>query len=169
MQIARWSAICIAVVFAAGCAMQAGKPTNAVHSIVLAAPAASELSALKTGGKGAPLQVGIGREIPGSQQSIRLHDLAWKKVDGVYRTTISVQSVTARSVRVGMRLNKTVTQLECSFKGSNAVSAAALLVPGTDVYWSPVIDGDIALMELNAPAIPNQDVVLEIKSVSHIG
>lgn len=148
--------------------MHSGNPTNAVHSIVLAAPSSSELSALKTGGKGAPLQVGIGREVPLAQRSVRLHDLAWKKIDGVYRATISVQSMTARSLRVGMRLNKNAP-LECSFKGSAAVSAAALVVQGTDVYWSPVIDGDTAWIELNAPTIPNQDVVLEIKSVSHIG
>jgi hypothetical protein len=149
--------------------MHSDSPTNAAHSIVLAAPSSSELSALKTGGKGTPMQVGIGREIPRAQQSIRLHDLAWKKVDGVYRTIISVQSITARSLRVGMRLNKSVTQLECSFKGSVAISAAALVVQGNEVYWSPVIDGDTASIEFNAPAIPSQDLVLEIKNVSHIG
>ena len=116
--------VLIAAPLCAGCVgTQASDPAESermTYAIVLAAPTEAERNAPRPSSKGAPLQVGFGREVPAAQRRVMLSKLHWREVAGSYMTMVSVQSTGTRSLRAGLRLNKNVPGLEWSFRGSNA-------------------------------------------------
>ena len=123
---------------------------------------------MRSKSKDQPLQVGFGREVSATQRRVVLHDLPWRAIAGGYAASVSVQSTGAHSLRVGMRLNKSVTSLEFVLKGSTVPASALVRDAAADPYWSPVVDGDTLRIELKAAAVPPADIVLELPIVSHI-
>jgi hypothetical protein len=143
---------------------------NKMLAIVLPAPSDAELATLQGGGKNQPYRVGAGRQVPATENKVTLSNLSWRQDQGSYKTMISVQSVGARAIRVGMRLNNNVPGLELSFSGSNAILRGSAIVSAStkDIFWSPVLNGDTATIELTVPELPKKDAVLEVPTVSHL-
>jgi hypothetical protein len=168
--VTRLAALIACAVIASGCTMLSTRSdSQSIRAIALPAPTDAERSALRSVAKGAPLQVGFGREIPHSQGQIKLRELSWAKAGGVYVAHVSVQSTGAKSLRLAMRLNKDVASLECVFNSSLSVSAAALVRNASDApYWSPVIPADTVTIEFKTKSLPDNSVILELPSVSHI-
>jgi hypothetical protein len=145
-------------------------PTK-MRAIVLPAPDDVELSALRGGGKGEPYRVGAGRPVPVAESRIALSTLPWTKdAAGAYKTEISIQSVGARSIRVGLRLNVGVPNLELAFDGSSGILRGDNIVSATskDLFWSPVLNGDTVKISLTTSTLPKSNAVLEVPLVSHI-
>jgi hypothetical protein len=145
-----------------------------MREITLPPPAPSEGAALGKGGKDQPYQVGFGRPVPGDQQQVALSSLSWSEAPGGgRRATVSVRSSGAKSVRVGIRLADAPEGLKLTFAGPNGpisvVDGGAVASQSSgDPYWSPVVEGDTATIELSAPSTPAAGAVLHILTVSHI-
>jgi len=159
--------------------------------IVLAAPSASERASLKalnaapshSGAKRAaqsakgPLAVGFGRVVPAASRDVALASLDWQaQADGSRVAHVVVQSPGAVALRVALALPSIAPGLTVSFATADGATVHAP-VPAADVtadgaqhlaYWSPVLEGDTAVIELRAtPSLALDGVTLTIPAVSH--
>jgi len=124
---------------------------------------------------GAPLQIGIARSVGAKDSVIRLADLPWRSVKGGGRAArIELASTGARALRLGIRLLNAPSGLTLRFAGGSAPSNvfgpfAARDFPDVFPYWSPVVDGESAIVELELPrdASPG-DAVLAVPTISHL-
>jgi len=161
--------------------------------ITLAEPTAAERGTLKSlnarsvaaGGKTAakavkakPLAVAFGRAMPIGSQSIALDGMTWQTLpDGSRAARVEVQSTGAAALRVAMRLPTVDPDVELRFAGNAGDAAVFGPVPANAVaaqtaqygsYWSPVLRGDTAVIELHAPAAAQlAGVALTLTKVSH--
>jgi len=151
--------------------------------IDLPAPSAAEIASLaafnaQRGGKGQPLAIGFGREVPSAAGRVNLSDLAWAPApDGGRSARIDVASPGAAALRVALALPERVSGLSVRFASKAAgatvlgqISGAAIAedVQRGGQFWSPVLAGDMAAIELHVvagEAVP--DVVLAVPRVSH--
>ena len=141
--------------------------------IALAAPGAGELATLKTanaasatlGDKGQPLAIGFGRELPGSARDIALADFAVASSTALGRRArlrIEIASPGARlHVRVAVELANATPGLTLQFRrigeapeafGAYSSEHVAALTARDGRFWSPVLAGDTAVIEVSADA-----------------
>jgi len=128
------------------------------------------------------LQVGFRRNIPaGDAALLRSAALIWDTVDGGSVTAVGVTSPGAVAVRLAVAFGSLPAGTEVRFFGPSADSQVfgpvtleqirALTLPGEagepGVYWSPVVSGDTAGMELFVPTGLERDVSFTIPRVSH--
>ena len=159
--------------------------------IVLAAPSASERASLKalnaaparSGAKRAaqstkgPLAVGFGRVVPAASRDVALASLDWQaQSDGSRVAHVVVQSSGAAALRVALTLPAPAPGLTFRFATANGatvhgpVTAADVAADGAQhlAYWSPVLEGDTAVIELGAaPTLALDGLTLGIPAVSH--
>jgi hypothetical protein len=161
--------------------------------ITLAEPSPAERNALKAlnanrsapsakdlamGDKGRPLAVAFGRAIPAASQSVALGSLAWQALpDGSRAARVEVQSKGAAALRVALQLPAVDPDVEVRFTGSAsgaavfgpvAANAVAAQTAHYGSYWSPVLRGDTAIIELHAPAgVALAGATLGLTRVSH--
>jgi lysyl endopeptidase len=151
--------------------------------IDLPAPAAAEFAALaaynaQRDHKGQPLAIGFGRAVSAAARAFRLADLAWAAApDGSRSARLDVASPGAAALRVALTLPVGAAGLTVRFapRGEGAtvqgeVSGAAIAedTQRAGQFWSPVLPGDTAAVELHlaaGAAIP--DAVLAVPRVSH--
>lgn len=160
---------------------------RATRHIDLAAPSAAEraqLARLNRSGKsaksaaGRALFIGFGRDVASGQSRIDLAKLAWSTLDGGDRVArIEVGSATAAGMRIAVRLAQAVPGLSLRFASDSAAYAidsvpAATIAKATarfGEYWSPVIDGASAAIEVQAKAgMSLEGVTLEVARLSHL-
>ncbi len=159
--------------------------------ITLAEPSLAERGALKTANaagaragakafaqadKGAPLAVGFGRSVPAAARTVALDALAWQRLpDGSRAAHIVVQSPGAAAMRVAIQLPAVDPDIAVRFAGTgptvygpvpaNAMAADTLQY---GQYWSPVVEGDVVMLELHAPTSASlAGVSLTLPAVSH--
>jgi hypothetical protein len=168
-------------------------PSTPSTRISLAEPSPAERNTLKTlnakrvaqsakeaakGDKGRPLAVAFGRAIPAASQAIALDSLAWQALpDGSRAARIEVQSAGAAALRVAMQLAAVDPDVEVRFAGSAsgapvfgplAANAVAAQTAQYGSYWSPVLRGDTAVIELHALAGAKlTGATLRLTKVSH--
>ena len=158
--------------------------------IALLAPSEAETAALRKlnaaakdvaagrGGatKGQPLAIGIGRALPASEQHVMLDALDWRTAsDGSRAARVEVQSQGAAGVRVALNLSRAVPGMTVRFSGSSGgvfgpVDARDIRadVEKFGNYWSPVVDGEVAVVEFDVPAGTRiAGVEAQIPLVSH--
>ena len=160
-------------------------PDNvAARQIVLSAPTAAERAAAvvpksapgktKATPKSAALQIGFPRSVPASDQSIALADLHWQAVNGdTQAARVTITSSGAAALRLGMRLAGTPADLRIRFIGSSATAEpfgpySAADVAAQEVFWSPVLEGETATVELALPTSAAVQGALEIAKLSHL-
>lgn len=152
----------------------------AARRIDLRRPDAAEAAALaaynaRRGGKGQPLAIGFGRDVPPAARSVALAGLAWTAAaDGGRVARIDVASPGAAALRVALALPVASPGLSVRFAGADAtfaaVPAGAIAAATADAgqYWSPVLAGDAAGVELHlAAGAPLPDATLAVPRVSH--
>ncbi|MFO1315964.1 MAG: serine protease [Burkholderiales bacterium] len=152
----------------------------AARTIGLARPDASEEAALaaynaRRGGKGQPLAIGFGRDVPSAARRVALAELAWTaSADGGRVARIDVTSPGAAALRVALALPVASAGLSMRFAGTDAAFAAvsadaiAEATARAGQYWSPVLAGDSAIVELHVAAgAPVPAAALAIPRVSH--
>ena len=154
----------------------------AARRIDLARPVAADEADLaaynaRRSGKGQPLAIGFGRDVPHSVRTVALAGLAWTTTaDGGRVARIEVASPGAAALRVALALPTASAGLSVRFAGAGAgaafgaVSAAAIAAATSRAgqYWSPVLAGEAAGVELHVAAgAPLPDAMLAIPRVSH--
>lgn len=162
--------------------------TAASRRVELAAPGAADVRAKlvelnRNGGSaraapGRPQFIGFGRDIAAADRRVDLSKLAWTTLDGGDRVArIEVGSAGAASVRVAIRLAQSTPGLTFRFASAAATRAMASVSAETIAqatarfgeYWSPVIEGARAAIEVEAKAgAPLAGATLEIARVSHL-
>ena len=120
------------------------------------------------------LQIGIGRGVEGHPEASSA-SLTWAPVDGGAAAHWQVTSPEARALRVAFAVASLPPGTELRFAGSARMStvygpfSAADVKAANGIYWSPVLEGDTATVEVFiAPGTLPKDVSLSIAQVSHL-
>ncbi len=120
------------------------------------------------------LQIGIGREVP-SQVAAGTDGLAWEPVPDGLAAQWEVQSPGAHALRVGLDVRALPAGTEIRFAGRDVPSTvygpftAADVPVGGATWWSPVLEGDTAIVEVFVPAGTWTGAVsLAVGQVSHL-
>ena len=151
--------------------------------IDLPAPGAAEVASVAAfnagrDGRGQPLAIGFGRDIAAAMRRVELSGLAWVVAsDGSRTARIDIASPGAAALRVALALPEGVSGLSVRFASNGAGAAVHADVSGAAIaedtqrsgrFWSPVLAGDSAAVELHVAAgVAVPDVVLAIPRVSH--
>jgi lysyl endopeptidase len=132
-------------------------------------------AARRTEKPGVPLQIGIARSVGADDSVIRLADLPWRPVQGSGSAArIELTSTGASALRLGIVLRNAPSGLTLRFAGAGAPlnvfgPFAAHDFPTAFPYWSPVVDGERAIVELELPpGVSPGDAVLELPTISHL-
>jgi hypothetical protein len=129
--------------------------------------------------KNRPLAIGFPRELPSASRTIVLADLAWHVMpDGGRAARIEVASPGAAALRLSLSMPAAHPDLSLRFVGStpraevhgaypaNAIAAASVR---HGAFWSPVLEGDAATLEIHAGAGASFDgLALTFGPVSHL-
>jgi len=158
------------------------------HRVDLATPAASEMAAFRARNavpagrerraSGKALAVGFGRELPATARTIHLSALTWTADgDGGRAARIQIRSPNAAALRVAMQLTATDADLSVRFAGSGAAATVFGPIPASAIaqdvarfgqFWSPVLEGDVATIELRVGSgVPVDDLTLVLPRVAH--
>ncbi len=162
-------------------------PSLPARRIVLAAPTAQERAAAlapkgatkakdssKPMVKAARLQIGFARVVPEADQVIELASLDWRAAgDGSRAARLTITSASAAALRVGVRIKDVPPELTMRFMGSSPAAQpfgpfAVDKVRRPSVFWSPVLEGDTATVELALPAGAAAQGTLQLTRVSHL-
>jgi lysyl endopeptidase len=151
------------------------------YTLALAPPTASELANLKgpavPGGlsiKSRRLKIGFAREGPIADRALPLAAAAWQMVPGGTAARIEVRSPTAKSIRLGIEIESPDPRVALRFAGADNPQQVygpylANEVARARRYWSPILDGDAAIMEIFLPQNVSPDAVrLKIPQISHL-
>jgi len=158
-------------------------------TIALSAPSAQEKARLKTAGRSgaagvgaAPtsvkrraLPVGFARVVPGGERSLSTATVPWRALaDGGRAARINISSPGAAAIRVGVTLKTAVPNVALRFVGAGEPQRifgpfTAQEITAAETYWSPVLEGELATLEIYLPpgAAP-ADVQLAIPMISHL-
>lgn len=124
------------------------------------------------------LAIGFARELAPADRAIDASALAWIPIaDGGYAARIDVQSQGAAGVRIALAMAETNPDVTVRFAGS-ATTSRIVAVPANAIagatlrdgsYWSPVLEGDTATIEIVALAgVDRSAIALSIVRVMHL-
>ncbi|MGC1819363.1 MAG: serine protease [Casimicrobiaceae bacterium] len=156
--------------------------------IALPAPSEAELAPLRSKNAATPgqsrmavakaLAIALPRDVPDAARSVALDSLAWQSLsDGSRAARIDIASAGAAALRVALSLQQTDTGVSFRFAGNGAQAQVFGPIPGNAIaadttrfgmFWSPVLEGDTASIEIQAEAgVSVQGLVLGIVKLSH--
>lgn len=157
------------------------------YAIALSPPSAEETAALKgarTGAAGAQtskqrakrqaLKIGFARAIPGGEHPLATGALPWQPLaDGGQAARIVVSSPGAAAIRVGVTMTTTAPDVALRFAGAGQRQiygpVSAKEVAASKLYWSPVLEGDAATLEIYLPpGVTPADVQFSVPVISHL-
>ena len=134
-----------------------------------------------------PTKIGFGRDVPSLKaQQDTTNQLDWKPVTGGMIGSLAINSNGAAALRVGIRIQSIPDSAEVRFFSDNATEVQLVsgktimdlikqnLAAGDPeetarVYWSPVIQGEIAGVEIFIPdGVQPDEVQISIPQVSHL-
>ena len=148
-----------------------------VTSLRVEAPAAKAIEAVKqdnTRNMNKRLQIAVGRSTETIAEA-RSDALQWNPVPGGLAAQWEVTSVNAAALRVGLVAERMPPGMEIRFTGGR--EAGTVYGPFSErdvaasgsIYWSPVLEGDTATIEVFVPETRSpSDVALVIAQVSHL-
>jgi len=165
-------------------------PNAASYRIALPEPTAAERASLAarnaptiTRGEKAtklkgPLALGFPRDVPAATRSIPLATLAWQALaDGSHAARIDVMSPGAAALRVALQVPPLDPGVALRFSGNGPrarvfgplpANAAASDTTRFGRFWTPVLDGDVATIELHVEAgVRIPAAVVGVAGVSH--
>jgi len=156
-----------------------GPAERAQLAALNAAPVTSRLPADADPGKSRPLAIGFPRTLPTDSRSIDLASLAWQVLPASNRATrIEVVSRGAAALRLSLAVSAAAPDLVLRFAstepsaavhGPYAARSVAAAVARHGAFWSPVIEGEVVIVEIVAAADAMAgDVALRLEAVSHL-
>ncbi|HET9650584.1 MAG TPA: serine protease, partial [Usitatibacter sp.] len=121
------------------------------------------------------LQIGMSRELP-AMASAHSRALQWLAADNGWAARWSVTSAQAKALRIGLRSAHTAPGLEIRFTGAGRpdtvygpFTEGDLATSAGGTYWSPVLEGDTATVELFVPGEQSpRDISIAVDRVSHL-
>jgi lysyl endopeptidase len=164
----------------AGLVEPAGAPK---YSIDLSAPTAEEEAQLQrrsdTAGRPAMATkrhvraIGFSRKIPDGDHSLTLAALPWQSLaDGGKAAQIVVRSPGAAALRLSLRMASSQSGVSVRFQSSASQVYGPFTAPQiaeTKTFWSPVLEGDSATLEIYLPpGVAPQSVDLRMPRISHL-
>ena len=121
------------------------------------------------------LAIGFARAIPDGERPLSMATLPWQALaDGGMAARIDVSSPGAAAIRIGMTISKADVGVALRFVGSAAPQQifgpfTAKEIAASGVYWSPVLEGDAATVEVYLPrGVAPASVQLAIPTISHL-
>lgn len=106
------------------------------------------------------VQIGLNRDVTGTHAQSGALD--WTPVEGGYAARWSITSAGAKALRVGFDIKRSAPSLQLRFAGSarpgtvyGPVTEAQLNGFAGKTYWSPVLEGDTATVELFVESAPS--------------
>ncbi len=158
---------------------------TAQRAIRLAAPTPAELDAFKAlnartrSGTKNGLAIGFGRAVPPEARTISGSDLPWVALaNGARAARIDVSSPGAAAVRVALSMRTTDPDVAVRFGGSATPARVFGPYPANQIaataraegaFWSPVLEGDTGIIEIELPASVAPDAVqLTVLRISHL-
>jgi lysyl endopeptidase len=119
--------------------------------------------------------VGFARAMPDGERPLSTSTMPWNALaDGGMATRINISSPGAAAIRIGVMLFKAHPNVAFRFAGSADPQHvfgpySAKEVAASRVYWSPVLEGDFATVEIYVPrGVAPADVRLAIPMISHL-
>jgi lysyl endopeptidase len=151
--------------------------TAPTREIRLAPPLSNEPHAMSKSDivvdKNRPLRIGYDRLPAAADRRIALARLPWQALsDGSLAARVAVTSPTAAGVRLHIGLSGVAGVIAARFKSTQdsgrVYFADTGALTGTAGYWSPVLEGETAIVEFSLPpgAVPQGD--LTVQSVGHL-
>lgn len=142
--------------------------------LLLRAPGEGELAAMDEAPGGAKkVKVGFGREIAAEAEAGTATAFAWSRVGEWRIAKLRVQSPGASALRVALRIAPTAEPWSLRVAGSDdetkALGPVAEAGPlgRTDLFWTPLTEGDAQVIEIASPVSqPAPDV--QVVRVSHL-
>lgn len=145
------------------------------RAIVLPAPRPAEKRATgaTSADKRQPLQIGFARSVPPSVARIELSGLTWEPLgNGARAVRLSVESPSAAGLRVQILTDAGLEGLRFRFAGSHAPDAVeAMDAVGLAAAngWSPMLEGSLATIEIEAAAsVDLHGKALRLPLISHL-
>jgi len=120
------------------------------------------------------LQIGIGREIVATKGLAGSAALQWTPVADGLAAHWEVSSSGAHALRVGLAVGRLPAGAELRFAGRKDLGTVyGPFRPGDiaagETYWSPVLEGDAAIVEVFVPTgTANSEVAMSIARLSHL-
>jgi hypothetical protein len=154
--------------------LPAGAPSRAV---VLDVPSSAERGAMTKGraapDKHAPLRIGFVRAVPEQDRRIPLASLPWQTLpDGGLAAQVTVTSATAAAVRVRLSLDGAAVGSEVRFSGTagnrQVFAGDAGKLQRTEGNWSPVLEGETAIVEVGLPPATGMTGDLVLQDIGHM-
>ncbi len=152
------------------------------RTIRLPVPSSAEIAAAKAGKLGMlkhnTRSVGFARDVAAAEARAQGADLQWVAVAGGRAARIDIQSPGAAAVRVELSMAATDPGVTVRFAGSAApadvlgpyaANEIAKTTAAHGSFWSPVLEGDTASIEVFVPAnVDVHAVTLRVVRVSHL-
>jgi hypothetical protein len=154
------------------------EPTSAERDALKARNAqASSMGGVKKATTKRSLAIAFPRDVPADSKVVQLASLSWQTLaDGTRAARVQVTSPTAAALRVAMQLSNAPANMTLAFAG-NGVNGQTFAVSGNEVasdstrygmFWSPVLDGDVATIEIRVPSGGiAADATLTLTKISH--
>ncbi|MEO7255894.1 MAG: hypothetical protein ABIZ64_16845, partial [Casimicrobium sp.] len=97
-----------------------------------------------------PVQIGYPRAIPAALQTLPMAILPWKTLaDGSRTLQVQVVAAGAAGLRIAYRIDGPASGLELRFSGNARDQVfRSDAVPGAEIAWSPVLEGNTGTVEL---------------------
>ena len=118
-----------------------------------------------------PMQVGFPRDIPTALRALPMSSMAWKTLaDGSRALQVQVVAADAAGIRIAYRLEGPAKGLELRFSGSERDQVfRSNVMPGADVVWSPVLEGNTGTVELRVlPGFEPAQFTVNFDQLSHL-
>ena len=116
--------------------------------------------------------IGFTRRLPGAERSITLAALPWQSAsDGGKVAQVVVRSPGAAAIRLGLSMPVSIAGVALRFADAARVSGpySAATIAGVRTYWSPVLDGGCATLEIYLPpGVAPETVDLRLVKISHL-
>jgi len=154
------------------------EPTAAERASLVVRNAPSSMRGEKATKLKGPLALAFPRDVPAASRSIPLATLAWQTLsDGSHAARIDVVSPGAAALRVALQVPSLDPGVTLRFTGNGSLARVFGPVPGNAAasdttrfgrFWTPVLDGDVATVELHVESgVPIPAAVLGVAGVSH--
>ena len=154
------------------------EPTPAERAVLAARNAPSSVHGATAGKLKGPLALAFPRDVPAGFSSIALDRLDWHVLgDGSRAARIEVVSPGAAALRVALQLSSVDPGVEARFSGNGEHAQVFGPIPANKIasdterfglFWSPVLEGDVATIEIHVDAgvrVPN--VPIAVAKISH--
>jgi hypothetical protein len=153
-------------------------PTDSERALLRARNAQPSAQRGKATALKGPLAVAFPRALPSGSEAIALRSLQWQTLaDGSRAAKIEIVSPGAAALRVALKLSASTPGIALRFSGNGPraqpfgpVDAGVVASDATrfGVYWSPVLDGDVATIEVHAGVAAREgDAILTLARISH--